>query len=296
MRACFIRLRWRYSPLGRLRGSSRFSTTRKTPHARWKFGYRKQIAIASGLRTRGKTSTRTRVGGEAHPAHERSPRWRGRTTRVDRRNRRTAECVAAVYCPGCPRSLHDIRLVIDAMDDVDGELMMVLASWRDRIERQLHHLGHSSRLDDRKPRRPPDFHRIAALPHIECPSNSRRSRHQYHQACRSALCRDTARQGRGGVRQGDRANRCHRRWQGRLAIEGIRSRAAKHGASRGGARCELFRLSSRVAPGHDCNWIFQLFFRTFSLDDPLAIVAPIGLAKREAMASRQVGAKRLSVR
>ena len=35
-------------------------------------------------------------------------------------------------------ALNDIRLVIDAMDDVDGELMMVLASWRDRIERQLH--------------------------------------------------------------------------------------------------------------------------------------------------------------
>lgn len=34
-------------------------------------------------------------------------------------------------------ALNDIRLVIDAMDDVDGELMMVLASWRDRIERQL---------------------------------------------------------------------------------------------------------------------------------------------------------------
>ncbi len=34
-------------------------------------------------------------------------------------------------------ALNDIRLVIDAMDDVGGELMMVLASWRDRAERQL---------------------------------------------------------------------------------------------------------------------------------------------------------------
>src|SRR6202012_3202774 len=34
-------------------------------------------------------------------------------------------------------ALKDLRLVIDSMDDIDGDLMLALASWRDRAAAQL---------------------------------------------------------------------------------------------------------------------------------------------------------------
>lgn len=42
-------------------------------------------------------------------------------------------------------ALKDLRLVVDAMEEIDGDLMLVLASWRERIDTQLR--AHQMQLD-----------------------------------------------------------------------------------------------------------------------------------------------------